>query len=338
VLCRSTRIIHKPSGFAVETPLLIPSFSSKGVGKSEVNTILKTASEVITGVYLISAFDITKGHLPAPADLPMKPDLIVLDSGGYEISEEFELSEVMRSEIKKEDWSVAELQRVLDAWPAEMPAIFVSYDNPRERKPLSEQIAAARDLFKGRHDQLHCFLIKQETAAQTSLTEVIATAIAKPDEFAIFDVVGLTEKGLGNSPLQRMVRIARLRRSLDEANLRIPIHVFGSLDPLSVSLYFIAGAELCDGLTWLRYAFVRDKETLKDQCEYIHSHATFEYGIHTKDTHQRLRVMTDNYYYLLDLMERLKHFESTRDFAKLPRPDFIRDATEKLDRELKSKT
>ena len=338
MLCRSTRIIHKPSGFAVETPLLIPSFSSKGFGESELLTILKTASELITGVYLISAYDIAKGYLPAPTDLPMKPDLIVLDSGGYEISEDFDLSGVMRSENKKEDWSVSELQRVLDMWPPEMPAVFVSYDHPRERKPLSEQIAAARDLFKGRHGQLHCFLIKQETATQTSLTEVLGTAIAKPDEFASFDVIGLTEKGLGNSPLQRMVRIARLRRALDEANLRIPIHVFGSLDPLSVSLYFIAGAELFDGLTWLRYAFVRDRETSKDHCAYIHGHATFEYGIHTKDTHQRLRVMTDNYYYLVDLMERLKHFESTRDFAKLPRPDFMRDASEKLSRELKSKT
>jgi hypothetical protein len=45
--------------------------------------------------------------------------------------------------------------------------------------------------------------------------------------------------------------------------------------------------------------------------------------------------MTDNYYYLLDLTERLKHFESTKDFSKLPHPEFMRDATEKLQRELK---
>jgi hypothetical protein len=341
VLCRSTRIVHKPSGVAVETPLLIPSFSSKGfvtgAGTDELLTIVQTASEVITGAYLISAYDIAKGHLPPPAALPMKPDLIFLDSGGYEISDEFDFSEIMRSDIKADDWSVKELIRVLDMWPPEMPAVLVSYDHPKERRPLAEQLAAARELFKKHHDQLNCFLLKQVTTTQTSLAEVLAEATAKPDDFRSFDTIGLTEKGLGQSPIQRMVRIARFRRALDEAGLKVPIHIFGSLDPVSVSLYFLAGAELFDGLTWLRYAFVRDRESSKDQCGYIHSQGTIEYGIHTKDKDQKLRAMKDNYYYLEDLAERLKHFESTQDFSKLPHSEFMKEASEKLEGELRTK-
>jgi len=338
MLCRCTSIRHKSSGITIETPLLVPSFSSKGFafkgGKSEVATIVNTAAEVITGVFLISAFDIAKKHLPSPRDLPMKPELIILDSGGYEVSEESDLSEVILPEPKSVKWSLPELKSVLDAWPDEMPAIFVSYDHPEERKPLSDQIAAARELFRTRRSQLHCFLIKQEKSGQ-SLKEAFTSAVAQADEFGSFDVVGLTEKGLGSSPLQRMIRITKLRRALDEANLKnIPLHVFGSLDPISVSLYFIAGAEIFDGLTWLRYVFVKDDKTFKDQCVYIHGYATFEYGVHMKDTHQKLRVMTDNYYYLLDLTERLKHFQSNEDFSKLPHPEFMKEASEKLQREL----
>lgn len=342
--CRSNPLRHQPSGVVIETPLLVPSFSSKGFSlgkdkagrdKSEVGQILETASEVVTGVYLISAFDIATGHLPPPGKLPMKPELIIVDSGGYEVSDESDLSEVVRPSAGGSPWSLEKLETVLDAWPESMPAIFVSYDHFRERKPFAKQISGARNLFRKRRAQLNCFLIKQETHKQTSLEQVLKTATAQADELRSFDVIGLTEKGLGKSPLERMVRIAKLRRALDEAKVVSPIHVFGSLDPVSITLYFIAGAEIFDGLTWLRYAFVKDSGSFKDQCAYIHGYATFAHGVHVDDQNQRLRVMAANYYYLEDLTERLKHFESTRDFSKLPHPEFMREASEKLQRELK---
>jgi len=328
VLVKSATLTHKPSGVRLETPLLIPSFSSKGFGgsreHSEVRYTLETASEFLTSVYLISAYDVAKGHIPQPAELPMKPDLIVLDSGGYEISNEYDLSDVSRRLVPNQKWTVEDLQVVLDSWPSEIPAIFVSYDHPRERKPLAEQIADARKLFRRYNDQLHCFLLKPETVTQTSMREVLASAIARAEEFASFDVVGLTEKGLGASPLDRMVAIARLRRALNEANCNVPIHVFGSLDPLSISLYTLAGAEIFDGLTWLRYAFV------KDRCVYTHSHATLTYGIETKDNYQRLRVISENYYYLMELQGNLREFVVTKDFHLLPQSNWMKQAYSRL--------
>ena len=63
-----------------------------------------------------------------------------------------------------------------------------------------------------------------------------------------FDLVGVTEKELGNSLLNRLHNTSRLRMALDEVSNEAPIHVFGSLDPLNVPLYFAAGAEVFDGL------------------------------------------------------------------------------------------
>ncbi len=57
MLARSTKIVHKYSGTTLETPILVPSFSSKGFakgkdGKSEIGNALKFASEFITKSYL----------------------------------------------------------------------------------------------------------------------------------------------------------------------------------------------------------------------------------------------------------------------------------------------
>jgi hypothetical protein len=50
-----------------------------------------------------------------------------------------------------------------------------------------------------------------------------------------------------------MAGVARLRDQLDATDVDRPIHVFGGLDPLHTPLYFAAGAEIFDGLSWLRY-------------------------------------------------------------------------------------
>ena len=64
MLCRTSTVRHTGSGVSMTTPLLIPSFSSKGFakskkdGKSEIGRILATASEFVTEIFLISAYDI----------------------------------------------------------------------------------------------------------------------------------------------------------------------------------------------------------------------------------------------------------------------------------------
>ena len=324
MLARTSTIVHKPSGVSVETPLLIPSFSSKGFGgagrKSEVRQILGTAAEFLTTAYLISAYDIGQGHLPLPTDLPLKPNLIVLDSGGYEISPDSDFSEVLRPPLRDQAWEVKDLVAVLEKWPPEIPVVFVSYDHPKKRRTFDQQISDARKLFRGRANQLSCFLLKPLTTRQSSLKEALGAAIASPEKLTSFDILGITEKELATSPLERMIAIARLRRALDGISCHIPIHVFGALDPLSLCLYTVAGAEIFDGLTWLRYAFVHD------QCIYPHGHATQRYGLDTKDTSRRLRMITENYYYLMELQGKLRHFARTGDFAILPYAEFVQKA------------
>lgn len=326
MLARSTKLIHKQTGSILETPLLIPSFSSKGFvkakkGKSEIGDILQYASEFLTRTCLVSAYDVHYGHIPSPLDLPVTPEIIFIDSGGYEVSWDHDYSAVVKSNPNSNTWSQEMHQKVLDEWPEEIPAVLVSYDHPLHRKPLLSQIKEARGLFRKHPNHLHLFLLKPSTTGQTTLMTVLRELLANIEELSPFDILGVTEKELGSSMLDRMLNIANLRKAMDDAGLEIKIHVFGALDPLTVGLYFISGAEIFDGLTWIRYAYN------DGCCVYPHNHGALKYGLHVKDNQVKLRSMTDNIYSLENLEHRLREFLSTQDYDKFsPHHGIIQNA------------
>ena len=330
---RTGTMVHRPSGVSVEMPLLVPAFSSKGFGvatgrDSELAKLLLATIEFLTGTYLISAYDLRHGLIPPPQDLPMLPELVVIDSGGYEISEDDDLSAPRAAAAAAGDWTQEFHAEVLSSWPSEVPAVFVTYDHPKDRRPVADQIASAREQVRRHPGQLHCFLIKPEKSDHKTSESALKTVIASPEELRSFDVVGVTEKELGPSFMDRMVAIARLRRALDEGGVNAPIHVFGSLDPVSVCLYYLSGAEVFDGLTWLRYGYADDR------CVYLHNHAALSYELRVSDYHNRLRVLSSNYYYLGRLQERLRDFASDGDFSHLPHPRLLREACDRLRRRL----
>lgn len=257
MLARTTTLIHS-AGTRLETPLLVPSFSSKGFGfgadgKSEVHRIMAEASEYLTDSLLLSAYDIHYGHLNYPNNA--FTEICVVDSGGYETSDQHDLSATYVQAVTPSDWDQDKLHSVLDLWPGHVPAIFVSFDSPKKPLTLARQLERARQTRTRYPEQLHTFLIKPETADQRFVQlDSIRSAL---NDLSSFHIVGVTEKELGNSCINRMRSIAELRLALDDAGMKaVPIHVFGSLDPISVCLYFLAGAEIFDGLTWLRYAYL----------------------------------------------------------------------------------
>lgn len=336
MFARSTTIRHKSSGVALQTPLLIPSFSSKGFarskenGKSEIGKILATSGEFLTEAYLISAYDIYYGNLPAANDLPFTPELIFLDSGGYEISTDRDYSAVIDALPAPEPWDMSMLQSVLSGWPDELPLAIVSYDHHKQRIPIAEQVSAARKLFGEFRQHIHLFLIKPETKDQSLLDDALKSVVADAALLGCFDIIGVTEKELGRTMLNRMVQIARLRAALDEADVKAPIHVFGSLDPLSVGLYYISGAEIFDGLTWIRYGYNGGC------CMYTHNHGVLQYGLDVRDNLVKSRAMADNYYKLQHLQRRLREFEATSKWEKLaPHDELLKDANDSLTTRLK---
>ena len=332
MLCKKSTLRHKDSGITLDTPLLIPSFSSRVFPnstitriKSDLRKTFETASEFLTDVLLISAYDIHYGYLPRPTAFPHTTELIFVDSGGYEISESSDYSTVSDRRFRPKPWTIDNLKSVFENWPDEVPAVFVSFDHPDERKPLATQASEARQLFRNHRQHLTLLLLKPETREQTTLKKTINAAVGDAGDLGGFDIIGVAEKELGRTMMERMCEVARLRIAMDNAGVGAPLHVFGALDPLSVCLYYISGAEIFDGLTWIRYAYD------EGVCVYKHNFAAKRYGLNVSDDGVQSRCLSDNVYTLADLRERMQVFESTGDFDKLrPHDELVKDASESL--------
>jgi hypothetical protein len=280
-----------------ETPMLVPSFSSKGF--PDVDNIVKVLAPSITDSALFSAFDI---HHNLIKEVPDIPELLILDSGGYETSTHTELSDTRMYNYSEIAWTVDELRSVLDNWTAEQPTLAVSFDHSSQAYDLKVQIDNARQLFAGRKFGRE-LLIKPEPAKRKGQMEGtrrsrvdIANVVAHIHELRDFDVIGFTEKELGYSIFDRMCNIKKVREALTHIGLSTPIHIFGSLDTISTPLYFLSGADIFDGLTWLRYGYATGLSI------YTRNAAVVKYGnLRMNDDDIDGHIWYDNYQAMLDL-------------------------------------
>jgi hypothetical protein len=284
------------------TPLLIPSYSSKGF--PQIQQIIEATEELIEGPLLVSAYDLHYKEVRAPLDYP---SLVFLDSGGYEASKDAELSDYGEREHTPRPWTEQFYSAAINSWQASVPTVLITYDHPKERLTLAQQIARARRLTPARPNALRELLIKPETDDQkyVQIDSVIRQARALDE----FDIIGLTEKELGSSFLQRMKAIAQLRAKLEKIGIETPIHIFGSLDTVSTVLYFIAGADIFDGLTWLRFAF-KDGYTI-----YRQNFGALNLGVGTKAHMIDARCWFHNYSYMKELELQMRRFLKDGSFS-----------------------
>lgn len=298
------------------TPLLVPSFSSKGF--PDVEKILKATEEVIEGPLLVSAYDL---HYKFIAQALNFPSLVFLDSGGYEASKDVDLSDILEREHSVRTWTQEMHREVVNGWSATPPTVLITYDHPKERVSLQRQVENAKRLTEPNTRFVREILLKPETINQTLVQ--VKTIVEQVHSLADFDIIGVTEKEIGNSVLDRMKNIAELRVALNKAGLETPIHVFGSLDTITTPLYFLAGADIFDGLTWLRFAYY-DGYTM-----YKQNYGAIELGVREKAHIIDGRCWNHNYGYLRDLELEMRRFLKDDDFAVFRHHgDLFRDASQ----------
>jgi hypothetical protein len=237
---------------AWRTPIILPSFSSKGV--SDVKKIVQVSAEYISDEILISAYDLHYNNIDSS-----KVDyasLVFLDSGGYEARLDTDFSDNSKTPHNAKHWTKTRFLETVRKWEFDQPTVLVSYDSPKSNGPLDRQISSAKKLQKEFPGACVELLIKPENSQAKQFNEApIGNICKKIHDLAPFQIIGVTEKELGRSLLDRMNNIAKIRGALDNVGLKMPIHIFGSLDPLTSPLYFLAGADIFDGLTWLRYGY-----------------------------------------------------------------------------------
>lgn len=328
------RILKFEDNITFETPLLVPSFSSKGF--PEIQKLVKIVEEYITGPILVSAYDVYHNNFEMPI---IFPEMIFLDSGGYECSKEFGLSGIYypsgmtenlskAKDSRQDEWTINDFQKVLDGRPKGIPTVVVSYDHPKIRRPISKQISSAKAFFNGNGYSLSDILIKPETRDQNYIQ--IDSVLEHIHLLKDFDIIGFTEKELGNSILKRMENIARIRLAMNNHELAMPIHVFGSLDPISTPLYFISGADIFDGTIWLRFSYYEGTAI------YQHNYSAIKLGIDLPDRKVKSRAWADNILSLDTLKWQMKKYLNRGEFGEFESNcDFIGDSYKKLQTKFK---
>jgi hypothetical protein len=207
-----TRKVSLKNGSAIQTPLLLPSFSSKALQNESVRKVVEFMAATITDEVLVSAYDLHYGKLSA-ALLRSFASAVILDSGGYEATKDTDLSDTGESTYSPRKWTQPQLQQTLtEKWDFDVPTVLVSYDSPHAKTTIEVQISRAKRLFARWPRASSCILFKTERKKQAFLD--IGKIIALKRQLASFDIVGVTEKELGKSTLERMVNIARLRKAL----------------------------------------------------------------------------------------------------------------------------
>lgn len=237
----------------VSTPLIVPSFSSKGF--PDLIDIYEQTKDYITDVSLVSAYDLHHQYLEVEI---YSSDLVFVDSGGYEtqpIQSASNLDDIYASinSYPVNSWNLDLHRTVLKKLEPNSQFVFVSYDNWDNPQSTICQIESALELFANFPEAASDFLYKPESRFSRYIN--ISELLQYAEKLDSFSILGITEKELGGSILERCQNLLKIRSALNEKGKSIPIHIFGCLDPSLIITYFLCGADIFDGLAWLRYVF-----------------------------------------------------------------------------------
>ena len=243
--CRPREI----STAGVGTPFLVPSFSSRGF--PNLGVLYEFLSSEVPEASLVSAYDVHNRLLPK--DSVNASDAVILDSGGYEARATYDPDGAYIDNTRGKEWTLERYRSVLDDVEPLSQLMVVSFDHGGPL-PLAEQVASARSLFPEYPHYASDFLLKPELK-KTLFVDVNGVVTNIETIAGSFCMLGMTEKELGGSILERCHNLLKVRGALRAAGSEMPIHVFGCLEPLSILSYFFCGADVFDGLSWLRFAF-----------------------------------------------------------------------------------
>ena len=273
-----------------DIPLLVPSFSSKGnlfLPKGNKRYVSDNYDLVdVLGIrlaesYLLSAYDIYYGFVPEnPSDWPETKYLFV-DSGGYETNDSFDLSERNKFNYRVMPWNEGMMQkvyeRVCSTYKFENTTIILSgFD---QQKPVNDQLES----FALLQQQFPTTVIDQLVKITDSMDAIVNTLVRHKNLQSV-QILGFTEKELGRTLSERLHNVIFVKKQLLEAGWNGYIHIFGGLEPSLMKLYYAAGADIFDGLSWQRIRY-RGNSTLYNPSHY--------YAFATEEEN-KLWMMMDN--------------------------------------------
>ena len=235
-----------------------------GVGEYDAPTSLIGSSTI-----LVSAYDLVEKRYNSPTKLKDLTKLrnalkrfrkaggfVLIDSGNYEADR-----------LQDNTWSRTDLENALVSTPHDWAFSFDFPDaalkkSVRNRKPTT----SAKAIISGvKLDQkltsspiLPIVHAPQLTEGGHDLKN-LPSVICEISEQLRPPMIAVPERELGPGLVESAHTIRRIREALDKLPFYQPIHILGTGNPRSISVYSVAGADSFDGLEWCRY--VVDGET-----------------------------------------------------------------------------
>ncbi|WP_077428550.1 queuine tRNA-ribosyltransferase family protein [Anoxybacillus flavithermus] len=284
----------------VMTPILVPSFSSKGIKhfKMMYNFLVNRLTEAS----LVSAYDLYYKFIDA--EKIYETEIVFIDSGGYEAIAEHDCSDIYGNEYSPNEWKLDFYLEQVNKIEPLTNIVLVNYDS--QGMSTLEQIEKAKDIFSMFPHYTSDFLYKPiKDNGLLNINEYLEhIELVSP-----FSILGFTEKELGQSVLERCRNIYRIREALEGAGLDKPIHIFGCLDPLNIIVYFLCGADIFDGLSWLRFSFYNNNPT------YFNSYSISRGFWHLSDVEVKLLSCSENLITLNELKKKMNHFTKIKDLT-----------------------
>jgi len=301
----------------IKTPLLIPSFSSKGF--SEISEIHRIVSEYLTSCKLVSAYDLYYDKICYES--LYDSDFVLIDSGGYEVSQNFDISDGYKFTYGNKEWNLNLYRSVVDKLERSSDIAIVNFDRSSINKSIEDQVEEATVFFLNYFDIYTDFLVKpSEGSNYINIDEYIINL----DKILCFDILGFTEKELGDSIEIRLRNLMTIRNAITERNHNNPIHIFGCIDPGSAWLYYMLGADIFDGLSWLRYSFI-------DSGYSVYPSANNIFGnIALNDSEHYVRGIYSNLNLLDKISDEMKAFAENHSFDRLSCHEIFRNRYQEI--------
>jgi hypothetical protein len=245
------------------SPLIAYSFSSRGF--PDLTRLVQQLLPSIGSAYLFSLFD--TWNMSELSEFFTKTDtrVRIWDSGGYETRHSDDVSSVISAIPNTSPWTLEHYVEAARRIPWNGRDILVSFDNT---PPLSveQQIEIGFEGYSRiEGNYLRDVLLHVPTEYDIDLL-VDELAPHLPN----IDIIGFTEKEIAPTWIHGIQFVHAFIRAFAQRNLSAPpIHLFGCLDPKSVTYFSLAGVTVFDGLSWLRYFFHNRATLYRREFEFL---------------------------------------------------------------------
>ncbi len=169
---------------------------------------------------------------------------LFLDSGGFELQYS-----------NNDDWNPEKYKQVI----LELnPHFYVGYDripSYERTSHTSEVISKSIDFLKKSDKSKQKVLLIHFSPKNNPQLEIKEIVEIIYQNYEFIDIIGFPEREIGSNIIQSCQFIKLFRDQLEKRQILKPIHIFGCFDPISVILFVLAGADIFDGLGWLKSSF-----------------------------------------------------------------------------------